>query len=251
MPKLLENQVCIITGAGKGFGRAMADTFYKHGAKLALITRSKEDVICLNEELNIPSENILTYCGDVTEPETVNDFITQVIKKFGRVNVLVNNAGMRFRKPFLETTLDEFKNVLDVNVGSMFLLCQSVLPHMLEHKQGKIINMSSVAGTLGLPELSSYVTSKAAIIGLTKSLALEFSENNIQINSVAPGFCKTSYFENFKEKSELYKFTLDRTPMHRWGESEEIANACVFLASNLSDYITGEVMNVDGGWSAW
>jgi NAD(P)-dependent dehydrogenase (short-subunit alcohol dehydrogenase family) len=251
MSKLLDGQVCIVTGAGKGFGRTMAEVYHKHGAKLALITRSKEDIDSLNEELNIPDDRILTYCGDVTVPDIVNDFVAQVISKFGHIDVLVNNAGIRFRKNFLDTTLDEFKHVFDVNTGSMFIFCQAVLPHMLKRKKGKIINMSSVAGTLGLPELSSYVTSKAAIIGLTKSLALEFAENNIQINAVAPGFCKTSYFDNFKKKSELYKFTLDRTPMHRWGESEEIANACVFLASNLSDYITGEVMNVDGGWSAW
>jgi NAD(P)-dependent dehydrogenase (short-subunit alcohol dehydrogenase family) len=248
---LLKDKVCIITGAGKGFGRTMAEEFYDHGAKLALITRSKDDVDSLNKELSISNDKILNYRGDVTDPDTVNDFIIQVIEKFGRIDVLVNNAGIRFRKNFLETTFDEFKNVFNVNAGSMFLLCQAVLPHMLEHKQGKIINMSSVAGTLGLPELSSYVTSKAAIIGLTKSLAVEFAESNIQINAVAPGFCKTSYFENFMKQKKLYEFTLDRTPMRRWGESEEIANACIFLASNLSDYVTGEVMNVDGGWSAW
>ncbi len=130
-------------------------------------------------------------------------------------------------------------------------MCQSVIPYMVENNKGKIINMSSVAGTLGLAELSSYVTSKASIIGLTKSLAIEFAENNIQINSLAPGFCKTSYFDDFKRKSKLYNFTIDRTPMKRWGEGKEVANSCLFLASNMSDFITGEVINVDGGWSAW
>ncbi|NIQ15724.1 MAG: SDR family oxidoreductase, partial [Candidatus Dadabacteria bacterium] len=114
-----------------------------------------------------------------------------------------------------------------------------------------IINMSSVAGTHGLPELSAYVASKAAIIGLTKSLALEYAGHNIQINAIAPGFCKTSYFEDFRQKQELYEFTLDRTPMGRWGESNEVADVCLFLASGLSSYVTGEVINVDGGWSAW
>jgi len=251
MVKLLQNQVCIITGAGKGIGRAMAESFLEHGAKLALITRSEEDIKSLNYELNLPNENLLTYCGDVSVESTVNDFVFLVLKKYGKIDVLVNNAGIRFRKPFLETTPQEFKNIFEINVGSMFLFMQAVIPHMLKHNQGKVINMSSVAGTLGLPELSSYVTSKSAIVGLTKSTALEFAENNIQINAIAAGFCKTSYFENFKKKSDLYDFTLNRTPMRRWGESKEIANACLFLASNLSDYVTGEVLNVDGGWSSW
>jgi len=133
----------------------------------------------------------------------------------------------------------------------MFMLCHAVLPVMVKRNEGKIINMSSVAGTNGLPELSSYVTSKAAIVGLTKSLALEYAKNNIQINALAPGFCKTSYYDNFRKKSDLYDFTLERTPMGRWGESEEVANVCLFLASDLSSYITGDVINVDGGWSAW
>jgi len=249
--KLLENKVCIITGAGKGFGRTIAESFYDQGAKLALITRSQEDVDSLKEELYSSNDETLIYCGDVTEPDTVTDFVNIAVHKFGSIDVLVNNAGMRFRKKFLETTLEEFNHVVDVNVGSIFLLCQTVIPHMIESKQGKIINMSSIAGTLGLPELSSYVTSKAAIVGLTKSLALEFAENNLQINALAPGFCKTSYFDNFKKKSELYDFTLERTPMKRWGESKEVADACLFLASSMSNFITGEVINVDGGWSAW
>lgn len=251
MTELLKNKVCIITGAGKGFGRTLADVFLEHGAKLALITRTADDITQLETDLVAYKDRVLTFCGDVSDKKTVTEFVNQTISRFGQVDVLVNNAGMRFRKKFLEISEEEFNQVMDVNVTSMFHLCQAVLPGMVKQGEGKIINMSSIAGTQALPELSGYVTSKAAIIGLTKSLALEFAENNIQVNALAPGFCKTSYFENFKQKSDLYDFTLDRTPMRRWGESEEIANACLFLASELSSYVTGEVMNVDGGWSAW
>ena len=251
MTRLLNDKVCIITGAGKGFGRTVADVFLKHGAKLALITRTADDVTLLEAELAAYKDRIFAFCGDVSDKKAVTDFVNQTLSKFGHVDVLVNNAGMRFRKKFLEISEKEFNHVLDVNVTSMFHLCQAVLPGMVKQCDGKIINMSSIAGTHGLPELSGYVTSKAAIIGLTKALALEFAENNIQINALAPSFCKTSYFENFKQKSHLYDFTLERTPMRRWGESEEVANACLFLASDLSSYVTGEVINVDGGWSAW
>ena len=251
MTELLRDKVCIITGAGKGFGKAIAKKFADNGAKLALITRNQSDVDDLHREFDGDENKFLAICGDVSDQDTVNSFVADVKSKFGRIDVLVNNAGMRFRKKFEEITLEEFSLVLNVNVVSMFMLCKAVMPTMIEQKAGKIINISSVVGTLGLPELSAYATSKAAIIGLTKALSVEYGESNIQVNAIAPGFCKTSYFVNFKKKSELYEFTIERTPMRRWGESEEVANSCLFLASSLSSYVTGDVINVDGGWSAW
>ena len=251
MTELLTDKVCIITGAGKGFGKAIAKKFADNGAKLALITRTQSDIDDLYREFHGNEDFFLAICGDVSDQDTVNSFVAEVKNKFGRIDVLVNNAGMRFRKKFEEITLEEFSLVLNVNVVSMFMLCKAVIPTMVEQKTGKIINISSVVGTLGLPELSAYATSKAAIIGLTKALSVEYGESNIQVNAIAPGFCKTSYFDNFKKKSELYEFTIERTPMRRWGESEEVANSCLFLASSLSSYVTGDVINVDGGWSAW
>ena len=245
---LLKDKICIITGAGKGFGREIAKEFYAQGAKLALITRSQPDINDLNSEFD--SGRVLSVCGDVSDSTVVAQFITQTIDKFGTIDVLVNNAGMRFRKEFLEISEDELDQVLNVNLKSIVFLSQKVLPYMIEKNRGKIINMSSIAGTLGFANLSGYVMSKAAIVGLTKSLAVEFSDKNIQVNALAPGFCKTSYFEKFQENTELYDFTLSRIPMNRWGSSKEVADICVFLASNMSNYMTGEVLKVDGGWSA-
>ncbi len=245
---LLENKICIITGAGKGFGRDIARAYYTQGAKLALITRSQPDVDDLITEFG--DEKVLSFCGDVSDADTVSQFVSQVVDKFGVIDILVNNAGMRFRKAFLDISSEELDQVLNVNLKSVVFLCQEVLPHMVKKNKGKIINISSIAGTLGFANLSGYVMPKAAIIGLTKSLAVEFADKNIQINALAPGFCKTSYFENFQENKELYDFTLSRTPMDRWGESKEIADVCVFLASSMSNYMTGEVLKVDGGWSA-
>ncbi len=247
--KLLEDKVCIVTGAGKGFGRDIARSFYAQGAKVALITRSQSDVDSLIAEFN-DIERVLVVCGDVSKRNVVDLFVQKTEHQFGLIDVLVNNAGMRFRKKFLEISDNELNQVLDVNLKSVFNICQEVLPSMIKNNSGKIINMSSIAGTLGFADLSAYVTSKAAIIGLTKSLAIEFASNNIQINAIAPGFCKTSYFDNFKKNNELYDFTLSRTPMRRWGESKEIVDVCVFLASGMSSYVTGEVLKVDGGWSA-
>jgi NAD(P)-dependent dehydrogenase (short-subunit alcohol dehydrogenase family) len=250
-PALLDGKTCIVTGAGKGFGRTIAEVFRSNGARLALITRSHEDVKSIESRFSMEKNNVLVMCGDVSKRGVVEEFVELTIHKFGSVDVLVNNAGIRFRKAFLEIRTEELEHVMAVNFQSMFHLCQEVLPHMVSKKQGKIINISSVAGSLGLPDLSGYVASKAAVIGLTKALAVEFGGSNIQINALAPGFCKTSFYENFIEKRDLYKFTIDRTPMSRWGESEELANVCLFLASRLSDYVTGDVISVDGGWSAW
>jgi len=158
---------------------------------------------------------------------------------------------MRFRKPFLEIEESEFKKVMDNNLMSVALLCKAFIPVMLENKFGKIINISSVAGNRGLPNLSAYVTSKSAVNGLTKSLAVEFAQSGLNINAIAAGFCKTSYFENFKKNQELYEFTLKRTPVGRWGNPEDITNACLYLASEASSFVTGEILNVDGGWGAW
>ena len=245
---LLKDKVCIITGAGKGFGEEIAKEFYAQGAKLALITRSQKDVD--NLMVKFDSKRVLSVCVDVSDGSAVSQFISQTINEFGVIDVLVNNAGMRFRKEFLGIGKDELDQVLNVNLKSVVSLCQEVLPHMVKNNGGKIINMSSIAGTLGFSDLSGYVMSKAAIIGLTKSLAVEFAGKNIQINALAPGFCKTSYFEKFQENTELYDFTLSRIPMNRWGSSKEVADVCVFLASNMSNYMTGEVLKVDGGWSA-
>jgi 3-oxoacyl-[acyl-carrier protein] reductase len=245
---LLQDKVCIITGAGKGFGLDIAKAYYAQGARLALITRSQVDVDNLTSIFD--NERVMSVCGDVSNSGMVDQFVSQVIDKFGTIDVLVNNAGMRFRKEFLDIDNNELDQVLNVNLKSVFFLCQAVLPHMIKNKSGKIINMSSIAGTLGFANLSGYVMSKSAIIGLSKSLSVEFADKNIQVNVLAPGFCKTSYFDSFQENKELYDFTLSRIPMDRWGESKEIADVCVFLASSMSNYMTGTVLEVDGGWSA-
>lgn len=245
---LLKNKICIVTGAGKGFGKDIAKVFYSQGAKLALITRSQSDVDELNSEFD--DKRVLCVCGDVSVSKTVEQFISQTIDKFGSIDVLVNNAGMRFRKNFLDIKEEELDTILNVNLKSIFSFCQQTLPYMIKNKNGIIINMSSIAGTLGFANLSGYVMTKSAIIGLTKSLAAEFSDKNIRVNAIAPGFCKTSYFDNFKQNQDLYDFTLSRTPMNRWGDSEEIAKVCLFLASDLSSYINGEVIKADGGWSS-
>ena len=247
----IKDKVCIITGAGKGIGRESARLFYGEGAKLALITRNESDLNSLKEETGFDDNRVLLYDGDVSDEETVKRFVKESINKFQRIDVLINNAGMRFRKRFLDTTTEEWDKVINTNLNSVYFFCREAGLHMVRQKSGKIINIASIVGTLGLPELAAYGASKGGTITLTKCLALEWAEYNINVNAIAPGFCETSYAENFKKKTDLYQFTIERIPQKNWGASIDVANACLFLASDAAKYITGEVLNVDGGWSAW
>lgn len=247
----LKDRVCIITGAGKGIGYETARLLAKSGCKLALISRNQNDLNKLKKELSVDDEHLMIMEGDVSIETTVKTFIDKTIDKFKRIDILFNNAGIRFRKTFVDITYDEWQNVMSTNVGSTFLMCKYIAPHMIKQKYGKIINMSSIVGTNGLSELVGYGSSKAAIVGLTKSLSIELAPFNINVNVIAPGFCETSYTENFKKNEELYQFTVERIPMKKWGKSKDIGNTVAFLGSDMSRYITGETISVDGGWSAW
>jgi len=247
----LENKVVIVTGAGKGIGYVTAKRFYELGCRVAVISRNADDLKLLEKEINADPERFYQHAGDVSKPEVVDDFVDNVIKKFGEINVLINNAGIRYRKEYLDIEYADWQMVMNVNLGSTFLMSKKVGQHMISQKSGRIINMASIVGTLGLSELCAYAASKGAIISLTKSLSLEWAQHNINVNAIAPGFCETSYADKFKENQELYDFTIERTPLKKWGQSDDIAKACVYLASDMSDYVTGEIITVDGGWSAW
>lgn len=246
----IKDKVCMVTGAGKGIGREIVRLFYANGVKLSLITRNIEDLLVLKEGIGF-NDDVLLYEGDVSDEETVRMFVAKTITKMKNIDILINNAGIRFRKPFLDTSMTEWSNVINTNLSSVYLMCREAGRHMVQQKSGKIINISSIIGTLGLPELTAYGAAKGGMITLTKCLALEWAKYNINVNAVAPGFCDTSYSENFKKKTELYKFTLERTPQGKWGTALDVANACLFLSTNASEYITGDVLSVDGGWSAW
>jgi len=249
--EILKDKVCVITGAGKGIGRETAKLFYREGAKLALISRDPADLAELKKEASFSDDRVLAMVGDVSDEKTVVNFINGVLTKFGRCEVLVNNAGMRFRKPFLEIGTDEWQTVISTNLGSVYLMCREVGRQMVKQKSGRIVNLASIIGTLGLPDLCAYGASKGGIISLTKCLAVEWAPYQVNVNAIAPGFCETSYADAFKKKTELYNMTIDRTPQKKWGKASDIANACLYLASPMSDYVTGEILNVDGGWSAW
>ena len=249
----LDNKVCLITGAGKGIGKAVALAFASAGACVVMVTRTPKDLGSLEPEVRKRgARGTLALGGDVSVEKTVKQVVEKTIRRFGRIDVLVNNAGIRFRRRFLEISTPEWEKVLGNNLTSCFLCAREVGRRMIAQRiPGRIVNIASVVGSVGLPELTAYGASKGGMITLTKCLALEWAPYRINVNAISPGFCETSYAEKFKQKRSLYRFTLERTPQRRWGKPEDVAAAALFLSSRDSDYVTGEILHVDGGWCAW
>jgi NAD(P)-dependent dehydrogenase (short-subunit alcohol dehydrogenase family) len=246
---LLQNKVLVVTGAGKGIGEACVSFFIEQGAKVVALTRSAEDVAKLSALFD--RDQLIVMQGDVTSRRDLENLLQLALSDFGAVNGLVNNAGIRQRKSFLEISIEEWDKVIRNNLTSCFEAMQVFASHMLGNGGGSIVNVSSIVGPLGLEQLAGYGASKAGVIGLTKSVAVELAKNNIRINAVCPGFAATSYADSFKtSRPELYEFTLQRTPMGRWGTSREIAHTIGYLLSDYSSYVTGAVYSVDGGWMA-
>ena len=240
----------LITGVGKGFGRNLFIPHVKKFGNDVGLTRSQQDIDSLNVELAEDSNKFHLFAVDVTDFDKVNSIILGLEGQGTDIVKLINNAGMRFRKPYLEISNMDLQHVINTNVLSIHNLCKACIPYMLKNGCGRIINISSILGEIALPDLAGYNISKGALNSLTQSIAIEFAEKNITVNGIAPGFCKTSYYDSFKENKKLHEEVLTRIPMKRWGESSEIIGICDFLLSDSAQYITGTTIPVDGGWLA-
>ncbi len=239
----------IVTGAGKGIGFSTCKLFLEKNYKIIAITRSKS--IKLNNLKNKYKSNLEIYYVDLTKFDAVSSICKVIFKKNKNINFLVNNAGVRFRKSFESTSLNDIMHVFNNNILSQLNLTKNYLLNINKRKNNSIVFISSIVGPKGFKDLSVYAATKGAIESFSRSLAIEYSSKKIRINCISPGFINTSYASNFKRnKKKLYNWTIEKTPMNRWGESNEIANVIDFLVSNKSSYITGENIFVDGGWVA-
>ena len=243
----LKNKVVLLTGAGKGIGRAILNLLIEEKVIIYAITRNKQDFKNIKK-----NKNLFLFVGDVTNQEIINQIFLRAKKNKHKFNCLVNNAGIRQRKKFSDINKQDLNVIFENNFFSLFNMSQHFSKQFKYNKtMGSIINISSIVGNLGFSELAGYASTKAAIDGLTKSLAAEFSKKKIRVNSIAPGFVKSSYFKKFKkEKYKIYKWNISRIPLKKWGENLDIAYLTLFLISENSEYINGQVIKIDGGWTS-
>ena len=244
--KLLEGKTVIITGASRGIGKGIAEVFAQQGANIAFTYRSSDEKAkSLEEELSVNGCKAKGYKSDASDFDAAQKLADDVLEEFGSIDVLVNNAGITKDGLLMRMSEDDFDSVMDINMKSVFNMTKAVLRPMLKQRKGSIINMSSVVGVKGNAGQSNYSASKAAINGFTKSTALELGSRNIRCNSIAPGFIETEMTEALEE--EQINEWRNSIPLKRGGTTEDIANVTLFLASDMSAYVTGQVLHVCGG----
>ncbi len=241
----IKNKIAVVTGASKGIGKAIAFGLFNHGCKLALISRNEADLIKVKAEIGNDSENIKIYPCDISNFDDVQNIFKSIHNDFNTIDILINNAGLTKDNLVLRIKEQDWDLVIDVNLKGCFNTIKAVTKPMLRNKSGRIINISSIVGQIGNPGQVNYAASKAGILGLTKSLAKELGSRSITVNAIAPGYIETDMTDNLSEnvKNELYQ----NIPLNRLGTTDDVTNLVLFLSSEKASYITGQVMNIDGG----
>ncbi len=244
--KLLEGKTALITGASKGIGRAIANEYAKQGANVAFTYLSSvEKGQALEEELKSQGINAKGYRSDASDFSAAQELIDGVFEDFGSLDILVNNAGITRDNLLMRMSEDQWDEIMTVNLKSCFNTVKAAAKPLMKQRSGSIINMSSVVGVKGNPGQANYAASKSGIIGFSKSVALELGSRGIRCNVIAPGFIETEMTEALDEKT--VQSWRDAIPLKRGGAPEDVANACIFLGSDMSSYVTGQVIQVDGG----
>lgn len=241
----------MVTGSTKGLGQVAAVALAKAGADVAVCGRNRESLKKVSESIKKLGRDAAGFFLDVTSKQSVQKGVDQILKHFGKVDILVNNAGVNYRVPVLEFPEEQWDLIIDTNLKGYFLVARAVAPQMIERGYGKIINMSSIFGLTPLPDQLAYSASKGGVNQLTRVMALEWAKNGVRVNSVAPTYFETELVTQIRNDPKRFNFINERTPMGRWGQPEEIEGIIIFLAAPASDFITGQIIYIDGGWTVW
>lgn len=247
----LQGRVAVVTGASRGLGKAMSLALAEAGADVVVVGRTMESLEVTAAEVRRLGRGSRPLKADVTNGEDVERMVQLTVEEFGKIDVLVNNAGIAISKPTSGLSQEEWDRVITTNLKGVFLCCQAVGWEMIKRGYGKIINIASVLGMVGMPRAAAYSASKGGVIQLTRTLALEWAENNVKVNAICPGYFDTPMNKQILANPRKMEFVIDRTPLGRLGKPEELAGTVIFLASEASDFITGQIICVDGGWTAW
>jgi NAD(P)-dependent dehydrogenase (short-subunit alcohol dehydrogenase family) len=248
----LAGRVVIVTGAAAGIGLGLSYAFAEQGCQLVLLDVNETSLTEVAKRIEKSGTHVITVAGSVADPETVRHTCAEAVRQYGRIDVLINNAGVFSVYPSLELPLEEWKRVLDVNLTGVFLCAQEAAREMIRAKAGVILNIASAYGVVAAPKRAAYCATKAAVAMLTKVLAIEWARDGLRVNAIAPGYVQTDSVLQLAEQKKIDLESLRRrTPQGRLGTPEEIAQMAVFLASDLSAHITGQVIGVDGGWTAY
>jgi 2-deoxy-D-gluconate 3-dehydrogenase len=246
----LDGKVAVVTGASTGLGQAMAIALAEAGADVAAHCHfaGKADETC--RKISGLGRKTISVAGDMSDKEAPKRLVDEVIEQFGRIDVLINNAGMIRRTPAIDFSEEDWLTVLEVNLSSVFRLSQAAGRKMVERKSGKIINIASLLSFQGGITVPAYTASKSGVAGLTKALANEWAKDNVNVNAIAPGYMETNNTTALRSDETRNRQILERIPAGRWGKPEDLTGAAVFLASAASDYLNGHILVVDGGWMA-
>ncbi len=247
----LTDRVAVVTGGSKGLGEAMAEGFASAGANLVLASRSLEESTAVAERVAAEyGRRAVAMRCDVTNPDDVQALIARALETFGQIDILLNNAGINIRGPIDELTYEQFQQVQKINVDGIWLCSRAVVPHMKQRGRGKIINMASTLGVVGLANRTPYASSKGAVVQMTRGLGLELAPFGINVNAICPGPFLTPMNVPIADTEEARKFIIGAVALERWGKMQEIQGAAIFLASDAASYMVGSLVTVDGGWTA-
>lgn len=246
----LEGRVALITGSSQGIGFALAKGLAAHGAVVVINGRDEKKVTAAVTELQADGHKVYASHFDVTDIVAVKAGVDQIEADVGAIDILINNAGMQFRAPLEDFPEDKWQQLLQTNISSVFYVGQSVAKHMIKRKSGKIINIASVQSELARPSIAPYTATKGAVRNLTRGMCTDWAKYGLQINAIAPGYFKTPLNQALIDSPEFSTWLEKRTPAGRWGNVDELVGAAVFLASNASSFVNGQVIHIDGGITA-